>query len=208
MKERGLIFTAESVQGILAGRKTQTRRVCPLPIPGDKDCMYALSGEEWREKRAQQCPHGKPGDRLYVKEAYFATEFPQRPLICRETAVKTPNGYAQVFYRADSEKWGREPQAWRSPMFMPKWAARIWLEITEVRVQRLQEIGESDAIAEGIVKTCTYCYGLNEPVPGMRGGYAALWDDINEKRGCSWDSNCWVWALTFKRVDDAGCTTV
>lgn len=86
-------------------------------------------------------------------------------------------------------------------IFMPRWASRITLEVTEVRVQRLQEISEEDAIAEGISKE--YCDPIGKHSKAdwhIRNDYRDLWNSINSKRGYSWDSNPWVWCISFKVI--------
>ena len=173
MKETGLMFKALLVRAILAGQKTQTRRVVkPQPAPGqgmvnaaycghpnlwlrDGPCDEADPAYEWR------CPMGKPGDRIYVRETwqgpllsnkewedhYFSDEeaLPRRfetPAYCQYAA---DGGPPPEFTTMDDETVAR----WKPSIHMPKWAARIWLEITGVRVERLQQITEADCIAEG-----------------------------------------------------------
>lgn len=89
---------------------------------------------------------------------------------------------------------------WSSPVHMPRWTSRITLEITDVRVQRVQEISEEDAIAEGI-QLNTLGPPATRGYYGPRNHFKHLWDSINAKRGYSWESNPWVWAVTFKRID-------
>jgi len=87
---------------------------------------------------------------------------------------------------------------WRSPIHMPRWASRILLEVTDVRVERVQEIGEADAECEGVGWDCCG-EGENDPRT-PREAFCGLWDSINAKRGYSWKSNPWIWAITFKRI--------
>ena len=165
MKERPIIFSGPSVRAILDGRKTQTRRIVKAP----KGMSAEFAGVDFA------CPYGCPGDRLWVRETH---SFYDRE--CRKP-----------YYQADIDDW--EPGGWRSPIFMPRWASRITLEITDVRVQRVQEITEAEAKAEGV-----HCAvnGSN------RLAFATLWDSVNAKRGFSWADNLWVWAITFWRVED------
>ena len=188
MKERGIIFTGESVRAILDGRKTQTRRVC-------KGARELSRAADWQLDR---CPYGVPGDRLYVKETW------RRPM--------DPDGepLTGVEYRGDAGQLARDIGiGWKSSMFMPRWASRLTLEVVAVRVERLQEITEADAIAEGaheFVLPTGSCWGMNKHgTPGLEIGdcaahaYALGWDSINRKRA-PWASNPWVWVVEFRRL--------
>lgn len=215
MKERPILFSGAMVRAVLDGTKTQTRRVVkpqptgfvggpgvtlrdgsPAPlIPIDED-----SGDYGREIH---CPHGQPGDRLWVREAWRVIDaadcFAPREL----TAAH------RLWFEADGP---HDPPAgrYRPGMFMPRWASRINLDVTGVRVERLQDISEADAMAEGIF-------------PHVRGGwhwlqhnssnlddwnqfgyktariaYLALWEAINGPGSA--EANPWVWAINFQRV--------
>ena len=220
MKERPIIFSAPMVRAILAGTKVQTRRVVKrqppeiLPAyapkvywpdrdrhmtcepgsaaylqferPGDYDGQHVMRGGF-----GFRCPYGQPGDRLWVREAHMDLG-------------------ACVLYRADpgaeAERAVVAPrQGWASPIHMPRCASRITLEVTGVRVERLQNISEADALAEGITpKWEPGCSGrLMEALGGFSfrpaaSAYAELWEQINGPN--SWDANPWVWAIEFKRV--------
>jgi hypothetical protein len=207
MKERPIIMQAESVRGILEGRKSQTRRIInPQPKAGERPDPHEVGAFRFR--------YGQPGDRLWVKEAY---------------AVREDSEDYEPIYRADNPEfakfkcYGEDYSDWLSPMFMPRWASRILLELTEVRVQRVQDISEEDAIAEGC-KPCPMTEediadiqisDLYSPVykqfaealgPGefpAKIEYAALWDSINKKREggiYAWAKSPFCWALTFKKV--------
>lgn len=221
------------VRAILAGTKTQTRRVIkPQPHQSEYDAGGGLQGGfrgtpgwfwcggtkkdptdfSWEENEVptiepRNCPHGKPGDRLWVRETWGRTK---------------GNGIRTV-YRAD----GEEPKElltdrcvkgmkWSSPIHMPRWASRITLEIVGVRVERLQEISEEDAKAEG-PQPGFIPFGLPLPKnptvrdldrilnpPGMlsfKKGFQFLWESINTKPGTAWEYNPWVWCIEFKRVE-------
>lgn len=219
MKERPILFSGPMVRAILEGRKTQTRRVVKLPpAPNhlgvwepttfggeglylNKRCTKPASIQEQvaiehtRTGDCVLCPYGVPGDRLWVRETWiegFPTGQPNcwsciRPTDCAD------NG--KPFYRADGGDPVDGPQRpWCRSIFMPRWASRITLEVTDVRVQRVQEISEEDANAEGMV---------GSPLHGKfwyRENFAGLWDTINAKRGHPWASNPWVWAITFQRL--------
>jgi hypothetical protein len=201
MKERPMMFTGATVQAILDGRKTQTRRiVSPQPIrqhhlgrlanwpfPGEYGLVEMTNYAT--VVRNIECPHGIPKDRLWIKETWAET-------------YKTKNTTAYV-YRADNPQVKIE--RWKSAMFMPRRASRINLEITDVHVERLQDISDADAKAEGIYLQSSHglynadhtkMWGGRTPVEG----YRALWDSLNSKRGFGWDKNPWVWKITFKRV--------
>jgi hypothetical protein len=174
LRERPIIFGGPMVQAILAGTKTQTRRVVT---------RWVRARQRSGSPLVDHCPYGVPGDRLWVREMWAPQcDEDLRPEIARPT----------IFYAAG---WTGAAIRWRSSVSMPRWASRITLELTEVRVQRLQEISEEDAKAEGIIAR-----GPGSPTlrPHQR-DFRGLWNDINAKRGYGWDSNPWVWAITFKR---------
>jgi hypothetical protein len=175
MKERPILFSGPMVAAILDGRKTQTRRIIK-PQP-----------------RTDVCPYGVPGDRLWVKETWAivcAGEVQRLPAFEYEKVnTKDLSAYldpeCDLVYRADVHN---DIRGWRPPRYMPKWASRILLEITGVRVERVQDIGEADAKAEG-------CMG-GLPV------FSHLWDSIHKgKEGREWEANPWVWVIEFKRVE-------
>jgi hypothetical protein len=178
------------IRALLEGRKTQTRRIVK-PGPPDGLAMHA-SGDGWRYEgvdyrgdAVERCPYGVPGDRLWVREAW-------------SEHVGSFGESRVAFYRADGDE---RAGPWKPSIHMPRWASRITLELTDVRVQRLQEISEEDAKAEGIqtddMNHVVRPDGINWG--GARGEFAALWESINGKRA-PWDSNPFVWCLTFKLV--------
>jgi hypothetical protein len=209
--ERGILFSSPMVRGVLDGSKTQTRRVVkPQPFDrsyskhdhrmayasgratdGDEiDGFYAYStssGGEWRARS----PYGQPGDRLWVRETF-------------SHLGEGSFGIQEIEYRADGECDPNVVPRWTPSIHMPRWASRILLEITSVRVERLQAIGEADARAEGVTikdrHTVGYCAGEFLP-PSIR-AYRDLWDSINGAG--SWDTNPWVWVVEFKRIDNNG----
>jgi len=161
-----------------------------------------------------RCPYGRPGDRLYVKEIWrpvdhdFAMiggcEVPMAWRIEYKTDGKTQWATPPEKDRATlAERYGTANTTggcgdrFRLPRFMPKWAARIWLEITDVRAEMLQDITEADAIAEGVDAPDDEFGGFDRP---HRVAFMNLWDSINAKRGWPWDSNPFVWVLTFRRT--------
>jgi hypothetical protein len=185
MSDKPIIFSAESVRAILDGRKTMTRRVVK-PHP---DTNGKFSDETVRKAWAGgfvdvKCPYCKPGDRLWVREAWR----------------HDGHGYA---YRASCLPSYESLYTWKPSIYMPKEAARILLEVTGVRVERVQEISYDDVLQEGIEQKWT-CF--NPPT----GGYAhendvledfiKLWDSLNSKRGYGWDVNPFIWVITFRRI--------
>ena len=194
-KERPILFSAPMVRAILAGSKTQTRRVVKthelmldrldsLLVNPKRPGVWDYYDSDDQEEHEFCCPYGVPGERLWVRETFWARKgiFPNA----------VPGYHDLVFYRADPDPAPNldRPLTWKPSIFMPRWASRLTLEITEVRLERLMSITHADAIAEGIT-------GEQSP----RAGYAALWDTINAKRGFDWASNPWVWALTFKMLE-------
>lgn len=178
MKERPILFSGPMVRAIIAGTKTQTRR------PLDRDKLY--NGFAFDDPRiARACPYGQPGDRLWVRETWACDEYGRRH-----------QSQGMVYYRADAESMG----TWRPPIHMPRWASRIDLEITAVRVERVREISEADACAE---LGAPLVWPGPDPEPYRRdmiGAFANIWDEIYSKRGYGWDINPWVWVVEFKAV--------
>lgn len=214
--ERPILFSAEMVRAILAGTKSQTRRVIkPQPdepvirlLPrttyaGNVLWSNVLGTGKYVELDNRKCPYGKPGDRLWVRETWCPVD---------DTKLDE-HGEQWVDYKATPRYaeshpagWDNEPDSldalkWKSPMFMPRWASRITLEVVEVRVQRVQDISEEDAIAEGCRGGKQYLgHGdFNEIPPSAE--FRDLWDSINAKRGYSFESNPWIWCISFRRVD-------
>ncbi|HYG23222.1 MAG TPA: hypothetical protein VEH04_10605 [Verrucomicrobiae bacterium] len=190
MKERPILFSAAMVQAILAGRKSQTRRVVKPQPPAQflgENAAAITNGYLWAfsdgraayppdDKPGVPCPYGQPGDRLWVKETW-------RVHGGREYEYQQHQ--PSVIYRADADydplRVGESVSAeWRKSIFMPRWASRITLEITSVRVERLQEITPEDAIAEGVIvkpgeKPCPECNGRSPEICGFRD----LWNSIH-----------------------------
>ena len=174
--------------------------------PRDID-SWGWVGEPFR------CPYGQPGDRLWVKETWRTAKSldSKSPAtiaeMCIDAGYRKP--WAPLAYEADGHRnseWRRfemvgdaEPGKTRASIHMPRWASRITLEITAVRVERLQDISEADAQAEGCPIECMTPTGddSGSSIYGP-GGYMALWNDINGPR--SWDANPWVWVVEFKRI--------
>jgi hypothetical protein len=222
------------VRAILEGRKTQTRRLMKLPSNIDEPILQSFhkgfyganyGGKPFGVKHGFVplnkmggiatkpfhdhfiiCPYGKPGDRLWVRETFYSWR-------CKTySSAGSTEGPDQAVYAADGGHVLNGAK-WRPSIHMPRWASRIMLELTEVRVQRLQEISEADARAEGVerLSDAAACltpwknYRLKPGAPfAMNHSIAAasfmsLWDSINGDQ--SSNANPWVWAITFKRIE-------
>lgn len=226
MKERPILFSAPMIRALLAGTKTQTRRVVK-PHPTDPRvggaCTYDEHGEwVWLNghdgsivSRMGRCPYGQPGDRLWVKETWRIGED-----VGEGWSLDSEPGDLHLIYDADGARDYRSfPEDYRWPsngkvvhnsegtpdhwisygsfpsIFLPRWASRITLEITAVRVERLQDISEADARAEG----CTGHWVEEAPAADQaRFDYRELWEQINGPG--SWDANPWVWVVEFRRL--------
>jgi hypothetical protein len=202
MTEHPILFSAPMVRAILDGSKTQTRRIVkPHPIAKPFQIQGEATGDWFtenpphlrRDKMFAQrfrCPYGLAGDRLWVREAWLDA-----------WAQNLPHTSVQYHYRADL---GNEHYRyrWSPSIHMPRAASRISLAVTEVRVQRLQDISEEDAKAEGIVPVTAPNGHITYQVPGELAGqtpqraFKVLWEGINGN--ASWAANPWVWAISFR----------
>lgn len=190
MRELPILFNGPMVRAILAGRKTQTRRLAsPQPHTVDSDGRWYRMPSSGLSLNCHPSPFGLPGDQLWVRETWG-------------TGGYFPHPYG---YRADCKEYAGE--RWRPSIHMPRAASRITLEVTGVRVERLQNISEHDADAEGFggdFPTNTF----PEYFPGMAEDYGHLsipqcfgriWDALGEPG--AWDANPWVWVVEFKRLE-------
>lgn len=230
MKERPILFSAPMIRAILSGRKTQTRRVVK-PVGNDEGFVMLDYGDGWwpyrsddgessfhtvrrggklyQDETPHACPYGNSGDRLWARETW---------------ARDSEDG--EIFYRADigsnaaaddferNRMEGAPNYRWRPSIHMPRLASRINLEITGVRVERLKDISEKDAKAEGIKQArepLTYLWNADYPdrgcgttgddsEPGPIAAYHHLWTSINGIG--SWNSNPWVWVVEFKALEN------
>jgi hypothetical protein len=215
MKERPILFSAPMVRAILDGSKTQTRRVAKLPhmnplgqwepsaVGGENGGRtrdgktIPLQGGIWHTRTGDSiiCPHGQPSDRLWVRENFYRVDSKSET---ESLGRMVPCDKQTVTFAADANL---EPSGRLRPsIHMPRWASRINLEITGVRVERLQSISERDSRAEGVTiephHSRGYCAGEFLP-PAMR-AYRDLWESINGAG--SWGANPWVWVIEFRRV--------
>ena len=239
MTERPILFSGAMVRALLAGSKTQTRRVVKVPhenplgkwevLPwggpnggrtrDGKTVPYQNVIGHTRTGEVIACPYGEPGERIWVREAF---RFPESldhlsPAQVGEKALAAgyPSPWCPTQFEADGLR--RTPLEWRdfvtppqaneagrlrTGMHMPRWASRITLEITRVRVERLQDISEADALTEGIVRQPDDGFGLADTTHyhswDPRMCYFSLWEAINGPG--SVDANPWVWAIEFQKV--------
>ncbi|MFJ5371268.1 hypothetical protein ACIPTP_12190 [Pectobacterium versatile] len=213
MKERGMIFNAEMVRAILNGRKTQTRRIIKnQPFDrsqyrhdhqieiisgraenGDEvDGLYAYTkstGGTWSAK----CPFGQPGDRLWVRETFAALE----PGSYEQ--VKPRQGHCQDLRYAATDRLAKSDAnirgyKWIPSIHMPRYASRILLEITDVRVERLKHIPRDGIIAEGYPAERATDGGEYDPFLW----YRDLWESLYGEG--SWQANSWIWVIEFKQI--------
>ena len=230
MIERPILFSGEMVRAILDGWKKQTRRVVkPQPeAVHDGEPYWFIGGyRAWNYRPPSAvplraggnplpCPYGQPGDRLWVRETWKPhCEGPISPEFPLGTCVKYQADGACVKPETWSVEEGfwcearEETTRWRPSIHMPRWASRLTLEIERVRVERVQAITEADAAAEAVtIGKIRQSAGYPAPWRGyMRDenqveAFNRLWDSINAKRGFGWAVNPWVWAITFKRVEN------
>lgn len=227
VKERPIIFNADMVRAVLNGSKTQTRRPCkPQPFHTYMKQIISDNGGDnrlWVDGKLKLdvfnenfdkkldletggCPLGKPGDRLWVREQFAEFDGVVKdartvddPLSC--IAYQTEPDYEKLF--EDSGLWKRRPS-----IHMPRWASRITLEITAVRVERLQDISEADALAEGVwqipgyeeIGESWFTWENGTAYSTAQGAFESLWDSIYGETESRWAANPWVWVVEFERV--------
>lgn len=202
-KQHGILFKPEMIKAILDGRKTMTRRIMKT-----QPKVYEFNGVEmYHYSDRKEFIQGKlseisepflglgdlkylVGDLLYVKETF---------------AYDSTDGINFFYaYKTGNENYPLGSSSWKSPLFMPKAAARIWLEITDVKVERVQNISEEDAIREGVIQNRDGSWhDYLEPErlwqDAAKPSFQSLWYKINGEE--SWNSNPFVWAITFKRIN-------
>lgn len=258
VRERPILMSGPMVRAILAGRKTQTRRVVKHPgdflgaggkanreewddpdfwgweDPENPSHFIVLAREPCRGDVPARCPYGASGDRLWLRESWRCNPYSGMRIEYRAGGAcleydRWPEGaippYAMpgtvaAVRRSERQLDGeRVPDPWRPSIHMPRWASRITLEVADIRVERLQAITEEDARAEGareaihdldgrawdraVVDWCRLSKHIDPEakVVNDRGAFAAIWDRINGKSH-PWASNPWVWAITFRRIED------
>lgn len=201
-KPKPILFNSEMVRAILDGRKTQTSQIVkPQPKWQSEIKLWQWENIAWANgdnpkipfhQKQNKFPYG-PGDILYVRETFYP---------CKHFFV---DGERQHFYKAsmnekEMEIFNNNDWNWKPSIHMPKEATRIFLKVTDVRVERLQEISEEDARAEGIANYAAKSNGEKffENMIDVREAFKDLWDSINEKRGYGWENNPFVWVIEFE----------
>jgi hypothetical protein len=232
MKERPILFSGPMVRALLAGAKTQTRRLMkpqpdPLPAGQPRISPYDDSGFHWASDKcrsmvdlgtaAHLSPYGSKGDRLWVRETWsqsarsvypcpqcwYRADYGKHDDPAREQLNhdRGCTGNQANCFACVAEREGKF--VWRPSIFMPRWASRITLEVTSVRVERLQAISEEDAKAEGVhhsaAATAKQSTIDTHGMTPCRAAFAALWEQINGKKA-PWSSNPFCWAISFRRT--------
>ena len=237
MKERGMIFNAEMVRAILDGRKTQTRRIVSdrhlnfIDVGSQIGECYPLEcgidHENSQSYYREHCPFGKPGDRIWVRETWSDVNLDGAPAVAYRADDEVydlmedeslldeggsfnyldPRVCKYQFAAWHSDLISGIEGNWRPSIHMPRWASRITLEITDVRVERLNGISETDAEAEGInmealfdSQDCYDCIADHNMTgrPTAKGALKYLWESIYGEE--NWQANPWVWVIEFKVV--------
>ena len=191
---KSIIFSTSMVQAILDGRKTQTRRVIKIEDAPENWELSVTGKYIFRTEPGDvKLPRYAAGDILWV----------------RETWGKDENGeyvYRTNYGTTEDDSFPPSMFKWRPPIFMPREAARIFLKVTNVRVERLQDITEEDARSEGVKDPYEYQSPEYYEQPSLRGfeinksAFAGCWDSIYSKRGYGWDTNPWVWVIEFEKI--------
>ncbi|WP_095184978.1 hypothetical protein [Pseudomonas sp. Irchel 3H9] len=208
IKERPILFSAPMVRAILEGRKTVTRR--EVKKKAALDCLAAGFEPAFLELpgNADLCPYGQTGDRLWVRETWYCDHFE----VMRGPYLK-PNDLdigealddGTLVYAADGlTPYEADQPIWKPSIHMPRWASRILLEITDLRVERLQDISEEQAKAEGVrlypdhaeLGDWWHVEGIETYSADPRKSFELLWSSV----GGNWEANPWVWVVEFKQV--------
>lgn len=217
MKERPILFKGRLVRAILEGRKTVTRRVVTRQHATEAFHAAALNigvaaALDTMPDDVRR-PYGVAGDRLWVRETWY-DDFGRKPGEAHALNVERneDGGVEGIEYRATHACAAFEAgcpcnpdgdgkrSVWRPSIFMPRWASRLLLEVASVRVERLRDITEEDARAEGVEPVDGAWRGDGDVYPAARGAFRSLWDSINAARGYGWDANPWVWRIEFARI--------
>lgn len=219
--EYAIPFPDEMVLAILDGRKTRTRRLVTHrgePVPQDRSIRtgtYPSGGAGWFAQwphrhgleRALTCPYGSAGTRLWVREAWALEDLEEgERVVWRADRAAKWRGMDGIFYMESAY----QPARWRASSHMPRWAARITLEVANVKIERVQAITEEDAKLEGVRSFFDEytCISRDQRITTReraadaphRASFAVQWDETYADRGLSWISNPWVWVIDFRVV--------
>lgn len=245
MSDHPILFSTDMVKAILSGKKTQTRRIVKpqptlerSPLSSDPGLLFkvpapkGMAGHDMlgRKNMIERCPHGQPGDLLWVRETFKYWNWTEDGMpwikyaaddkslffdscIPDEWCEKLENIWVNLSdpenYKIDSTARDRK---WRPNIFLPRWASRLTLKTTDIRIERVQDISEEDAKAEGVklvgawIRTQDKLYEdyLDRTGVGLlsaKESFQTLWDSINSKSGHSWDKNPWVWVIEFEVIN-------
>lgn len=203
MKERGVVFNDDMVRAILEGRKTQTRR--PVKNVRADNCLVIRKPTKKRNGVYTHvmdalehglCPFGNVGDRIWVRETFNAFWLDNDVIQEIKDGVSLASELCD--YKVDYSDSSKPAEGWTPSIHMPRWASRILLEITDVRVERLHDMSEADAKAEG---ASPVTYKITPPEAVYRVGFGDIWRGIYGQE--NWLSNPWVWVIEFKRIKEA-----
>lgn len=237
MKEIPMLFSTPMVQALLAGRKTVTRRLVqpmrgrqsewltPELINSVPHGEIIKGGWQMHHPKAGQnhagvdvaydsplgwieCPYGQPGDLIWVRETYKIEGSMSHGESVLGVKYKADGRWIQNDSKEVFEIFHKSKEGWRPNIFLPKVAARIWLQVTDIRVERLQDITEQDAQAEGMEKIdeSIFCWrhygGKYAGCSDARTSFQSIWQSINGDE--SWNSNPWVWVNSFNVLSTTG----
>lgn len=224
MADHPILFSGPMIRAILDGRKSQTRRVVkPTLIGGDCAALDNSSPPQWWTwigsdesaepwDRLPRCPYGQPGDKLWVRETWAPADLLAEGYVLDDPVcvgyradLSAVSHEAGNVHSVDTYAWNWDRLRWRPSIHMPRWASRLSLLLTGVRVERLHAISEEDARGEGagygVSALCGFPPDFADRTDGVgsyRDCFRHLWDSINGARpGCSWADNPWVWAISF-----------
>ena len=177
-----IIFTVNSINKILTGKKVMTRRIIkPLPEMGNEPIIF------------KKCRYGYPGNKLWIKEPWQYSWSSQHQKNC--VIYKATPGFQNTNVPQNIYERGIEC-TWRSPIYMPKWARRIELDILQISYERIQSISNYDILKEGL--DLSLSLGPEKMERDTRRRFINEWDSINSKRGYGWEKNNWVWVISFQ----------
>ena len=219
MKEHPILFNTEMVKAVLDGRKIQTRRVLkpqqlgPERIVHFKDDQFVCGSNSGKigifDPNIYKCPYGQIGDRLWVRETWAQIDLRELFSNRLDSQIVYKAG-PHPFERELPHMWTEGKDKWKPSIHMKREYCRINLEITDIRIERVQDISEEDAKSEGSIpgdvsmfddtEIQLLDYPHKKKDTPFKNGFSLLWDSINEKRGFGWDVNPWVWVVEFKLI--------
>lgn len=211
MKERPILFSSTMVQAILQEKKTQTRRIIKPQPNWVAPPNIPFKTFDANPKGIINCPYGEIGDRLWVRETWGCSVIKGEHYgIYYQASYNDDKNWNRVI-SVNSEwykLWEKYQDKKRPSIFMPRWASRILLEITDVIIERIQDISEEDALSEGVISQYTedgedsFCHVDNDFLSDFPSEtFSMLWDSINKKRGYGWKVNPYVWVISFKVLE-------